>query len=285
MLPRMAASALSDLSGLGVLCLDDDPLMRTIVRSALSQRGCRDVVQSADGPTALELCRHRRFDLIICDLHMTPMSGLDFLHALVRQAVGKCCPTVMLSADNDPATIASAQELGVSAWLAKPISAHRLVERIGAVMGLDREAEHAGDQGRGVPVDRHYARLVADLSAFEEAIANLSYRERDRAEAWKRIRHLLHEVASHAGSFGYGLVADLSRQCLEILGNVDANPAMAAELQEEIGRVLATVATAMKRVAHNRVRGDGAEAGLRLLVKIGELVQPLNATLQAPSKP
>ena len=66
----MGASALVDLSHVGVLCVDGDPVMRAIIRGAVYQRGCRDFVQAANGEEALNLCSHRKFDLVISEYRM-----------------------------------------------------------------------------------------------------------------------------------------------------------------------------------------------------------------------
>ena len=108
----MSQSALIDLSSVRVLCVDDDAVMRSVIRSALQRRGCRDVVQATGGLDALDLCAGRTFDLIICDFQMSPMTGLDFLRALASSGLGEGWPVIMLSADTNPATIQDAQALG-----------------------------------------------------------------------------------------------------------------------------------------------------------------------------
>src|SRR5262245_6208336 len=123
-----------DLSNTSVLCVDDDPVIRSVVRSALQRNGCRDVMQAPGGEAALELCAGRNFDLLICDFQMRPMTGLDFLHALAKAGYGKGWPVIMLSAETDPAVIEEARALGVCAWVGKPISVQTLIERVGAVL-------------------------------------------------------------------------------------------------------------------------------------------------------
>ncbi|MBV9248130.1 MAG: response regulator [Acetobacteraceae bacterium] len=56
--------------------------MRAIIRGAVYQRGCRDFVQAANGEEALNLCSHRKFDLVISEYRMAPINGLEFLSKL-----------------------------------------------------------------------------------------------------------------------------------------------------------------------------------------------------------
>lgn len=269
----MASSALVDLSGLGILCLDDDPVMRAVIRAALAQRGCRDVVQAQDGETALRLCAARRFDLMVCDYQMAPMSGIEFLQGLRDRGLGVGCPVIMLSAETAPATIGAAQALGVSAWVSKPISAQKLIERVGATLGqAGRDPGPAADPRTADLADRYSARLLADLAAIDAVLATIGYRPNGRPEAWNTIRRRLHTIAGQAGLFGYGLVTDLARRGHELLRAAERNVAEAARCQDDLADVLRMLTTAMKRIGQNRMRGDGGEAGLMLLTKLDEMV-------------
>src|SRR5258708_5407698 len=130
----MSQSALIDLSSVSVMCIDDDPVIRSVIRFALQRHGCMDGVQAHGGAESLDLCAGRRFDLVICDFQMTPMTGLDFLRELAKSGLGEGWPIIMLSAETNPATIQEAHELGVAAWVSKPVSAQTLVEQVGIVL-------------------------------------------------------------------------------------------------------------------------------------------------------
>jgi len=279
----MVSSALIDLSQVSVLCVDDDPVMRTVVRAALNQRGCRDIVQAKDGEEALDLCTGRKFDLILCDFHMTPMDGHAFLRELGERGLGHGRPVVMLSAEDDPATIAASQSLGVSAWLAKPISAHRLIERVGAVLGLSGVAAESTDPARMDETERRHTKLLADAGALQDLLRSLPYRNRDRPAAWRAMRGLLHGMEEQAEAIGYTLVGELTRRGVNLLRSADLDPAAATERHAEIGRAVGSIATAIRRVVQNRMRGDGGEMGLRLLHRLDEFVGPVRARLERAS--
>src|SRR5258708_32457825 len=130
----MSQISLIDLSNVSVMCIDDDAVIRSVIRSALQRYGCRDVVQAHGGMEALDLCAGRRFDLLICDFQMSPMTGLEFLRELANTGLGEGWPVIMLSAETNPATIQEAQALGVRAWVGKPVSVPTLTAQIGGGM-------------------------------------------------------------------------------------------------------------------------------------------------------
>src|SRR4051812_11183974 len=110
----MLPSALVNLSAVRVLCVDDDPVMRTLIGSVLKQRGCRDFVQAHNAAEALKQCEAGDFGLIICDYRMAPTDGIAFLRTLSERGRGAGWPVIMLSAESDPVPVAEALALGVS---------------------------------------------------------------------------------------------------------------------------------------------------------------------------
>src|SRR5258708_3309274 len=158
----MSQSALIELSSITVLCIDDDPVIRSVVRFALQRHGCQDVVLAHGAAEALDLCAGRKFDLLICDFQMHPMNGLDFLRELANAELGEGWPVIMLSAETDPGTIQEAQELGVRAWVGKPVSTQVLVENVGAVLQRTGQISRSRqDPELQAMAERHHARLIA----------------------------------------------------------------------------------------------------------------------------
>ncbi len=277
----MSQSALIDLSSVRVLCVDDDPVMRSVIRSALQRRGCRDVAQAHGGMDALDLCAGRGFDLVICDYQMSPMNGHDFLRALSNSGLGAGWPVIMLSAETNPDTILEAQNLGVSAWVAKPVSVHTLVERVSAVLRLHGQISGASQDGEMLAMtDRYHARLMAALMAAEESSHSLGFRAREAASLAHGLCHTLGNINEHARTLGFGLVTMLAGRAMDLVEAMVRNPAAAARTHIETSRALSTLVTAMKRVAHNRMDGDGAEAGLKLLERVDGIVDPVRAGLE-----
>jgi two-component system, chemotaxis family, chemotaxis protein CheY len=268
-----------DFSTISVLCIDDDPVIRSVVRFALERHGCTDVVQAHGGAAALNSCVTRNFDLIICDFQMSPMTGLDFLLALAKDGLGEGWPVIMLSAETDPATIRRAHELGVCAWVGKPISVQQLMERITAVLRQRIPGGPLQTPELRAMADRHHARLMASLGVTEAAIRGLNIRPRDTAALAQTMRAALEDVREHARTLGFGLLTMLAERARELVLAMVRNPAAAVRNHGHAARALGMMVTAMKRVAHNRMEGDGGEAGLILLSKIDGIVDPVLASL------
>jgi CheY-like chemotaxis protein len=275
---NMSQSALIDLSSVRVLCIDDDPVMRSVIRTALQKRGCRDVLLAHGGMDALDLCASRTFDLIICDVRMHPMTGLDFLRALANSGLCPGCPVIMLSGDTSPDTIQQAWDLGIAAWIGKPVSVHALIEQISIVLRrLGQIGGMARDGELRAASERYHARLMAALASAEDTVYALSFRAREAAYLAHDMRNTLTEIEEHAHTLGYGLVGMLAVRAADLTAAMVQNPIAASRGHAAASQALGTLVTAMKRVAQNRMEGDGAEAGLKLLEKIDRIVDPVRA--------
>ena len=277
----MTQSALIDLSSVRVLCVDDDPVIRSVLRAALQRRGCREVVQAHGGMAALALCAGRTFDLIVCDVQMQSMSGLEFLRALASSGLGVGWPVIMLSADTNPATIQEAQDLGVSAWVGKPVSMHTLIDRIGGVLRATGQIGGSGRDGELQAMsERYHARLMATLTAARDAAQGLSYRAREAPGIAHGMRQMLDNIDEHARALGYGLIALLSGRAMDLVTAMTRNPAAAVRDHRGASGALVTLFTAMLRIAQNRMEGDGSEGGLKLLEKIDGIVDGVRAGIE-----
>jgi CheY-like chemotaxis protein len=280
----MSQTALVDLSSVSILCIDDDPVIRSITRFALQRHGCRDVVQAHGGVDALDLCAGRTFNLLICDHQMAPMTGLDFLRELSATGLGEGSPVIMLSADTDPETFQEARLLGVKAWIGKPVSVQTLVEQVGTVL---RASGHIGDAPAAPELreiaERHHARLMAHLRAAEEAAQGLSFRPREAASIAHGLRQMFDVVAEHARILRYGLLGTLAGRAVDLVVAVERNPASAARGHAAIARALGSLITAMKRVGQNRMEGDGGEAGSKLLTVMDGVIGPVRTALDRPA--
>lgn len=277
----MNPPAMIDLSPVRVLCIDDDPVIRSVIRSSLQSRGCRDVVQANGGVAALDLCAGRTFDLVICDFHMHPMNGLAFLRALAESGLGEGWPVIMLSADTNPDIMQEARDIPISAWLSKPVSVRTLVEKVGAVLRLRGQiGSDTKDGEMSAMADRHHAALMAALNASEDSIQGLSFRERDVMNLTRELRHRLDNVDSSARMLGYGLVTMLAERAMDLIAAMLRNPPAAIRCHTEAARALASLTAAMKRIAQNRMQGDGGEGGLKLLDRIDQLLSPVRTAME-----
>ncbi len=101
-----------------VLLVDDQPEVRRVVRRNLARAGFV-VVEAWNGRVAVELAREMTFDLVMSDVQMPDMSGLDLLLALHERDPD--LPVILTSGALDPETAREANALGAFAYLQKPV--------------------------------------------------------------------------------------------------------------------------------------------------------------------
>jgi len=129
-----------DFNKLRFLICDDNPHMRRILRTLLHSFGAREVYEAEDGATALEMYSHSAPDILICDWAMPIFDGLE-LTQIIRQpdAIGNpYVPIIMLTGHSEKRRVMVARDAGVTEFLAKPISAKALYQRILSVVAHPR---------------------------------------------------------------------------------------------------------------------------------------------------
>jgi CheY-like chemotaxis protein len=105
-----------------ILVVDDDPAIRSVVRRALALDG-HDIGEAGTGREALAVFQAAPVDVVVTDLYMPDMDGLEFTRALLREYVGTKVIAMSGGAVQQPAdALAVARQLGAVATLAKPFS-------------------------------------------------------------------------------------------------------------------------------------------------------------------
>jgi len=118
-----------------LLIVEDDPTLRQALTFNLAREGY-DVSSSADGEAALEAARNERLDLILLDVMLPGMSGLEVLRALRRDGVST--PVIVLSAKGDEIDRVVGLKVGADDYVSKPFSRPELLARIEAVLRRHR---------------------------------------------------------------------------------------------------------------------------------------------------
>ena len=124
-----------------VLVVDDDPKIVQLARDYLEHAGFA-VVSASDGKSALAAARASRPDLIVLDLGLPELDGLDVARALRRDS---SIPIVMLTGRGDEADKIAGLEIGADDYVTKPFSPKELVARIRAVLRRTEQHPDAGD--------------------------------------------------------------------------------------------------------------------------------------------
>jgi len=144
-----------------VLVVDDEAAIREAVGYALEREGF-EVVEVGDGEAALDAARSDEFDVVVLDLMLPGVSGLDVCRRLRAQSA---VPIVMLTAKEAEVDRVVGLELGADDYVTKPFSLAELVSRVRAILRrreLDRETEPSVLRVGGVEIDRLRHRVRVD---------------------------------------------------------------------------------------------------------------------------
>ena len=150
-----------------ILVVDDEPKIATLARDYLEHAGFA-VLTAGDGPSALSTIRQRRPDLVVLDLGLPGLDGLDVTRELRRNST---IPIVMLTARDDELDKLLGLELGADDYLTKPFSPRELVARVRAVLRRADRAPEAAETIRAGDVVLDLPRMRAEV---EGAVVDLT---------------------------------------------------------------------------------------------------------------
>jgi two-component system alkaline phosphatase synthesis response regulator PhoP len=180
-----------------ILVVDDEPKITQLVRDYLERAGF-GVVTASDGAEALMRARTERPDLVVLDLGLPKLDGLDVTRRLRRDAD---VPIIMLTARDDETDKLIGLELGADDYVTKPFSPRELVARVRAVLrrrdraGAD-DVLRVGELTLDVPRMRlEVAGRVVELTATEFTLIAAMARQPGRVFTRAQLLDALHGVA------------------------------------------------------------------------------------------
>jgi len=126
---------------LRVLVVEDSPAMRAFVRAALEDEGLAEVTEAANGFEALRLLPREQFDLVVTDINMPDIHGLELLSFMRKSELHKTTPVIIVSTEGAQRDRERGMALGANAYLTKPFEPAELRNKAREVVGA------AGSQG------------------------------------------------------------------------------------------------------------------------------------------
>jgi two-component system KDP operon response regulator KdpE len=144
-----------------ILLIDDEPQIRRVLRAALASQGA-NVIDLQSGEEALDLLRERTIDLILLDLNMPGMGGLDTCRAIRS---GWDVPIIILSVRDSDKDKVEALDAGADDFVTKPFSTDELSARIRAALrrtGIATDTTPKHVSAPGLEVDFELRRVVAN---------------------------------------------------------------------------------------------------------------------------
>lgn len=120
------------MNGIRTLIVDDSSVMRKIVERSLRQAGLDPLVvhEAGSGIEGLNVLRTRKVDLIVSDINMPAMDGLEFLRQLRAQDLAPGVPVVMITTESSEEQVKQAIRSGAQGYIRKPFTAEQVKERV-----------------------------------------------------------------------------------------------------------------------------------------------------------
>lgn len=118
-----------------ILVVDDYNTMLRILKNLLKQLGFHNVDTAMDGGEALSKLNTSKFDFIISDWNMEPMTGIELLRQVRASEKLKHIPFIMITAESKAENVIAAQQAGVSNYIVKPFNAETLKGKMASVLG------------------------------------------------------------------------------------------------------------------------------------------------------
>jgi two-component system, chemotaxis family, chemotaxis protein CheY len=118
-----------------ILIVDDYKTMLRIIGNLLKQLGFYNIDEATDGNMALLKLQKNKYDLVISDWNMQPMSGLDLLGNVRESEHLKKIPFIMVTAESKTENVIAAQKAGVNNYIVKPFTASTLKSKLVSIFG------------------------------------------------------------------------------------------------------------------------------------------------------
>jgi two-component system chemotaxis response regulator CheY len=120
------------MSEIRTLIVDDSSVMRKIVERALRQAGLDALVvhEAGSGTEGLDVLKSKQVDLILSDINMPSMDGLEFLRQLRAQNLAPGVPVVMITTESSEEHVKQAILAGAQGYIRKPFTAEQVKERV-----------------------------------------------------------------------------------------------------------------------------------------------------------
>jgi DNA-binding NtrC family response regulator len=147
-----------------LLVVDDDETNRDVLSHRLQRKGfCVTVAEN--GAQALDLVRARRFDLVLLDIMMPGLNGLEILQALRQTYTLTDLPIIMASARDQSADVVHALQLGANDYVTKPFDLPVVLARVQTQLALKRAVEQIGYLREEIQSEYNFEEIIGASAA------------------------------------------------------------------------------------------------------------------------
>jgi len=119
-----------------VLVVDDSAAIRKILQRVLHQTGMaiHTILEAGDGLEALEILKKQKVGLVLTDINMPKMDGIQLLGALKSASAWRSIPVVMITTEGGETKVGEAVRLGAAGYVRKPFTADQIKEKLAGIL-------------------------------------------------------------------------------------------------------------------------------------------------------
>lgn len=181
-----------------LIVVDDESLIRMDLVDILEAAGHQVLAQGANGVEAIALAKEHQPDVILMDVKMPELDGIEAARQIARQ---RLAPVVLLTAYSQEDLVNKAKESGVYGYLIKPLREEALIPALTMAMGRFQEEERALDQIEALTHDLDEQKFIEEAKhIIREAYALTE------AEAYERIRSYAMKKQMKIGQVAHQIV-------------------------------------------------------------------------------
>jgi len=131
-----------------VLIVDDSSSMRAIIKKIVKISGFNvgQCWEAADGKDAMKVLLAEWVDLVLTDINMPNMNGLELLSTMKKDEILKSIPVVMISTEGSDKAVRESEKLGASGYIKKPFVPEDIKRTLSAIMGEAEDGQRENDE-------------------------------------------------------------------------------------------------------------------------------------------
>jgi len=131
-----------------VLIVDDSAAMRAVVKKTIKVSGFKvgEYLEAADGKEALDILANAWIDLVLSDINMPNMNGLELLAAMNKDQDLKPIPVVMITTEGSQKSVQRSEELGAKGYIKKPFQPEDVKRVLNQIMGEPEDGDREYDE-------------------------------------------------------------------------------------------------------------------------------------------
>lgn len=185
-----------------IMIVDDEPLNIMTFRQHLKQEGYRDFITTSSARDALRMVREHHPDVVLLDINMPHVSGLDILRIIGLDPSLQHIPVLILTAATDPEVRRTALDLGASDFLSKPVDPNELLPRVRNAIILKQHFDMMANEAARleIEVDRRTRQLEATRQQLILSLARAAeHRDNDTGNHVLRVGRYSMIIAEQLG--------------------------------------------------------------------------------------